>query len=173
MCFSFREWNLVPRNDVVTWFAYVDPPNARPRLHCKTVNACKTSKTRNFPNFYPLHLLQQHPRCFNILIAAYRGCPQMLAVKRVLLYTRDKVSMKQRQETILFKQFHLPDSNRHSHVWHMSGPSPQQFLSLPFVQFSWHCPPATHTYNPPTPSLVQQPADTYRFTLTPANSRYT
>jgi len=26
MRFSFIEWNLVPGNDDVTWFAYVDPP---------------------------------------------------------------------------------------------------------------------------------------------------
>ena len=35
-------------------------------------------------------------------------------------------------------------ATRDSQVWHMSGPSPQQFLSLPFVQFSWHWPPVLY-----------------------------
>jgi len=56
---------LVPGNDEVTWFAYVAPPRGGggprriwPRFQRETVYQILTSKTHNFPNFYPLHYYQ-------------------------------------------------------------------------------------------------------------------
>ena len=64
MRFSYAEWNLVPGNDDVRWFEYVDPPPGGgprriwPRFQCATVNRILTYKTRNLPNFYPLHICE-------------------------------------------------------------------------------------------------------------------